>query len=145
MPFCLLFTINSLLIYRTLKKPNKISQISSYVAPKKNLIKSKKKMVGLVITILTLGFMITTIPSSVVTGFLFLKLNQSKQGRVAIFVCDILSFLHHSSKFEVLLLYNFQFTQEFKHFINGLFDRGRCIKSNSNNISKSDIPTDSTS
>ncbi|RNA18570.1 hypothetical protein BpHYR1_035497 [Brachionus plicatilis] len=58
-----------------------------------------KKKFGLVITIFTFCFMLTTLPSAILTGYFYAKLNSNEKTRIYIYVCDALAFSFHSSKF----------------------------------------------
>ena len=75
-PFMCLIVINSFIIYRTLKKP-------SLVEPMKNLRRERfnlrKKRMSLVITILTIGFCVFTIPTAIIS-YLFEILNEGPPG-----------------------------------------------------------------
>jgi len=135
-PFIFLIVLNSLLIYYTLKKPNKVE-------PSLENLSIRRKRLSLTIAILTLGFIITTIPSGIITGFLFDTLNTTKNGKMVIFICDSISFTYHSGKFLIMITYNSAFKQEFKSFIGELIKKGKHIKRSLSFISRSSDETNS--
>jgi hypothetical protein len=117
-----LTTINSLILITAV-------QNSNIVDPNSSGISARKRQLGLTITILTFYFIIATIPSGLITGFFYEKLNPNpKYGNLIIFICDSLAFTYHSSKFIVLVLFNSKFKQEFKQMRMEIVDKSKNIR-----------------
>ncbi len=74
LPFACLAILNSFIVYRTLYKSNSITPVEKYY--------TRKKRLSVVILVLTIGFILTTIPSGIVTGFLFKNLDASIVGKI---------------------------------------------------------------
>jgi hypothetical protein len=128
-PSILLIVINSFFIYRALLKKTTINTISNQIAP--NKIESKKKLLSVAISIITIGFLLCTIPLAIST-VLYRKLQESRSnGRLIILICDAISFTYHSIKFEILLVYNNMFKMEFLKSCRVLYEKSLKIKRNS--------------
>ncbi len=117
-PSCLLFLMNAYFLYRAVfKKENVISPVLEPC--ELNRLNTKKKMVGLAITIITVGFLICTIPFAV-TAVMYKSLWHAEfghSGKLIIFTCDAISFTYHSAKLEMLLIYNSFFRDEFMKLV----------------------------
>lgn len=74
LPFASLAILNSFIVYRTLYKSNSIAPVEKYY--------SRKKRISIVILVLTIGFILTTLPSAIITGFLFEQLETSLTGKL---------------------------------------------------------------
>jgi hypothetical protein len=122
LPFLALLSINSLILVTAV-------QSSNIIEPNSTAISTRKRQLGLTITILTFYFIIATIPSGLITGFFYEKLNPNpKQGNLIIFICDSLAFTYHSSKFIVLVLFNSKFKQEYKQMSMEIVDKSKNLK-----------------
>lgn len=128
-PSVLLILINSILFYITWKKSMSINVTSECIETTRN----RKKKFGLVITIFTFGFMFTTLPSAIITGFFYTKLNSHHETKIYIYICDAIAFSFHSSKFIVLFLCNTNFKREIMVFAQELLAKMKQKKNYTNN------------
>lgn len=103
-----LITISNLLIaFNFLMKRNVI-----HVKP--DIGYKKKIQMTMTITILTLLFIIFTLPGAIISGYYFSKLIRSKFGEIILLICDNLTFSYHSFSLLILLASNKKFYKEFK-------------------------------
>lgn len=130
-PSVLLLLINSILFYITWKKSISIDVTSEGIETTRN----RKKKFGLVITIFTFGFMLTTLPSAIITGFFYSKLNSHHETKIYIYICDSVAFSFHSFKFIVLFFCNTNFKREVVVFGQEFLAKMKCFqqKINTNN------------
>lgn len=137
-PSVCLILINTILFYTTWKKSVSINAVNDAIES----ARARKKKFGLVITIFTFGFMLTTLPSAIITGFFFTRLNSHEKTKIYIYICDSLAFSFHSSKFIVLTICNYQFKKEVATFAQEIMSKMRCLhqkfySNNSNSITES--------
>jgi hypothetical protein len=118
-PFLALLTINILVALRAIKSTNS-------VYPNQNRIKDRRRKLNVITIILTFFFMITTMPSALVTGFLYNGLIE-KPRDIIIYICDTLTFSFHSIKLVLLVLFNNKFRQEFRQVCLNLVKKGQSI------------------
>jgi hypothetical protein len=138
-PSLLLFAMNAIFLYRACVKEKTIMPMTSVglnneiIHPaadsSSSHLDTKKKMTGLSISVITIGFFICTVPISV-TSILYDRLWEAgSNGQLILFVCDAISFTYHSAKFEMLLFYNVAFREEAAALFKGLVDNGVRLKS----------------
>ncbi len=130
-PSCLLVLMNSYFLYRALFK--KVNAVNPSPTPSElGRLSTKKNMVGLTITIITIGFFICTIPLGVTTviykSLWNTRAGNEYSGRLIIFTCDAVSFTYHSAKLEMLLIYNSFFRNEFMKVVRDWTENGKKLK-----------------
>lgn len=114
-PFGIIFIFNLLLIYKTLKR--KINP-SNTVSPST----IKKKAMTRTVMIITLGFIVFTLPSAVIGSYFVNDLYYTLYGRVIIFICEAISFSYHSYNFFLYYAFNKQFREECRSMIGRFFE-----------------------
>ncbi|CAF1115674.1 unnamed protein product [Brachionus calyciflorus] len=123
-PSIFLAILNTMVFYKTWKNNMRISNGISDVESNK----IRKKRFGLVIAILTLGFMLTTLPSAIITGYFHSSLNSRNETKIYIYICDSMAFTYHSSKFIVLAISNTQFKKELLLFAHEFLNKLECLQ-----------------
>lgn len=109
-PFIILMIFNLLLLYKTtIKKKVQAAGTTSS--------STKKKAMTITVMLVTLAFVVFTLPSAVISGYFFTSLFSFIPGRVVVYFCETLSFSYHSYNFFVLYALNKQFRQECKSII----------------------------
>jgi hypothetical protein len=108
LPFVLLTVINSLLIFRTFKS-------GRHTGMKR--VKAKKKMMSVFVIIMTLFFILMTLPSSIAGGYFLRELLSTEIGNTILFLCDCFAFSYHALNIFVLYHANKQFQREFKEIL----------------------------
>ncbi|CAF1044319.1 unnamed protein product [Brachionus calyciflorus] len=106
-PFTCLIIINSILIYTAvISKKRKIGLTNEAIRKKYNMTKT--------ILILTIQFIILTLPSSIISRFFYVTLIKTRVGTIVIFVCDNFSFSFNSLNILTLYLSNKKFNEELR-------------------------------
>lgn len=95
----------------------------------------RKKMISLSILIVTCGFVISTTPSAIIMGFFVQDMYKTKTGKLIVWIFDALLFTYHSIKFEIILIFNYQFNKELNSIFEELFAKRKLASSRrSNNL-----------
>ncbi|CAF0800937.1 unnamed protein product [Brachionus calyciflorus] len=115
-PFISLVIINSKLIYTAvISKRRKIGLTNEAFKKKFDMTKT--------ILILTIQFIVLTLPSSIVSRFFYVIMIQSRIGKIVLFVCDNFSFSFNSFNIITLYLTNKKFKDELKSTFKIKMDR----------------------
>ena len=101
-PFSLMAVFNSLLIYKTFYNGVKM--------PASNLKKSlKRRRLTISLLVITFGFVVMTLPGTIVYGFFYDFFFSFKLGHAFAMISDYLMFIQHSSIFFSCFLTNYKF------------------------------------
>lgn len=81
--------------------------------------RSKRKfMMTKTIIILTISFIVLTLPGAVISGYYFVALMKIEFGPLIINICDDISFSYHALSIITLYLSNKQFSSKLKFIVN---------------------------
>lgn len=112
-----------MLLYRTNKKSVNIEPCDHSIETSRKKFSERKKLISLSILVVTCSFVLTTTPSAIIMGFFVQDLYKTKTGKLIVWIFDALLFSYHSFKFEIILIFNYQFNKEFSYFLEELFSK----------------------
>lgn len=137
-----------MILYKTSKKLISIVVIShhpkhSSVAEetRNNKSTNRKKLIGVFFLFVTLGFVFATTPSAVIGAFFIQDLYKEKTGKLIVWIFDALLFTFHSTKFEIILIFNYLFKNEFKCFCLDIMKKGKNLRRNFTTVGTKSVVT----
>lgn len=106
-----LIILNSFMIYKTVYKQKFALKHTS------ELSNRKKRQMTISVIILTMLFIIMTLPGAVVSGYFFQVLIKTPMGTIILYLLDNISFSYHGLGFLILYLSNKQISMQVKSLI----------------------------